>query len=231
MLSNVKLAQKVYDVQLIGKKVKFRPFTVREEKNILMSLQESSDQQFLQLKETLIACTFGKIDINELAVAEVEMLFVAIRNKSLGETMDIIVECDHCGSKNKQTLDLQKVRLIEKDKVNPEIKLADDLWVTMKFPTLNDSYKMMDKQTDDGVIEMLANCMVSVITNDEQIDCSQEKLSERVDFIENLSHGQLELINTFIQSAPSIKFEDTYVCEKCGKSNDISVEGLQNFFV
>lgn len=230
MLSNVTPTQKVYEVKLLKDKVKFRPFTVKEEKNILIAMQDNTDNQMLQLKETLKYCTFGKVDIDNLTVAEIEMLFVSIRNKSLGETMDVVSSCKKCDAKNKKTLNLENIELFEPPKVAPEIQLDGNLWVVMRYPNFEASYKMMEKQSDDAVIEMIASSLVSVISDDEQIDCANEKLSDKIDFVEKLTHSQLEQINAFLQSAPTIKFTDSYVCKSCGETNEITLEGLQNFF-
>lgn len=229
-LNNVKFDIPTYELTLPSKKViKYRPFTSKEEKNLLLSLNESNEHQLHTMKEVMNVCTFGALNLAELTVADVELIFISIRNKSLGETMDIVAECK-CGASNSITLDLEKVKIVVPEKNPPEIKLTDKLWVIMKYPNIDAAFSIVAKREEDAVFELLAECMVTVIDGEENIDCSEESKENKIEFLEKLNHTQLAQIKAFLESAPRVTYDGKYKCVKCAETNNIHIEGLNNFF-
>jgi len=95
----------LYSVKIpsTDQKVTFRPFLVREEKALLLAQQsESVEVMTNTLKEIIINCVQEKINVDTLAVFDVEYLFTQIRAKSVGETVDLIFTCAHCEQEKKK---------------------------------------------------------------------------------------------------------------------------------
>lgn len=231
-LKSIKKALPVYNITLpaSGQKVKFRPFTVREEKTLMIALQEDDPSQHLATLQNVIGvCTNNTVDINKLATADAEYLFINIRNKSVGEGLDVNAKCTECDATNLIDIDLSKIT-VKKTDIKPEIQLSEKLWVTMKFPTLETAFGAIKKTSETDQIEIIAECLVSVIDGEEAIDCSEETLADKVDFVEGLMHDELQKLAAFIEAAPRVMFTGDFTCIKCGHKNIMQLEGMESFF-
>jgi hypothetical protein len=216
-----------------GRSIEYRPFLVKEEK-ILMMAQESQDtaQAINALKKIISSCTFGKVDPNELTTYDAEFLFLQLRIKSVGESVDFQIKCADadCSEMTDVTVDLTQVEVILPEKeVETNIKLNDSIGMTLKEVTLKDAVGLSGKDMDD--ITGLVSTVIDTIYDEEKVynvkDVSKQELSS---FIDSLNHNQLEIVTQFIQNQPAIKKDIKYKCKKCGKQNCIEMKGLQDFF-
>lgn len=68
-----------------GQSISFRPYLVKEEKVLMLAL-ESQDQNMIMraIKDVIEACVFDNININDLAIFDIESLFLHLRSKSVG---------------------------------------------------------------------------------------------------------------------------------------------------
>ena len=91
-----KLNTPTYEVEQpsTGEMIKYRPFLVKEQKKLMMA-QESEDDAAMQnsLAEIIRDCTFEKIDPYNIPIFDVELFFLRIRSKSVGEKVDLNVLC------------------------------------------------------------------------------------------------------------------------------------------
>jgi len=216
-----------------GKTIEYRPFLVKEEK-ILMMAQESQDtaQAIGALKKIISSCTFGKVDPNELTTYDAEFLFLQLRIKSVGETVEFQIKCSDpdCDGMTDVIVDLTQVDVImpEEPPVT-NIKLNDNIGMTLKEVTLKDAIGLSGKEMED--ITGLVATVIDTIYDDEKVyNVKDVPKKELATFIDSLNHNQLELVTEFIQKQPQIKKEIRYTCVKCGKENVIVLSGLQDFF-
>jgi hypothetical protein len=166
-----------------------------------------------------------------MTAADIEFLFVHIRNKSFGEGVEIQTECSKCKTKKILTLDMSKINITKKT-MEPEIELEKGkVWVIMKYPTMNATYKLLDA-TDEvsAAEEYIASCIDKLIIGESTYDYTEVPLEKQIDFIGNLTHKHIELLQEFISSAPKVYLEDKFVCVNCGETNSILLEGLDSFF-
>lgn len=217
---------------MTGKKVSYRPFVVREEKILLIALQEENSKHMADtLKLILAACTFNKVDIDSLPQVDVEWLFVNVRNKAMTEGVDIISMCMSCKNEHRMMLDLSKI-VVEQPKTIPKnpIQMSDNMWVKMRQPTLEMTYDIkMSNSVDDSIV-MTANCMESIIHGENIISCDEQPLKDKVEWIESLSTPNLKKIKDFFDASPKLVFRETFKCEKCGHDNVIYMDSLNDFF-
>jgi hypothetical protein len=71
--------------------------------------------------------------------------------------------------------------------------------------------------------------MVTIISGDEVTKVADYTLEEVVEFIDNLTQDQLNVVEEFFDDIPRLVFEQKYTC-KCETENLIRVEGIENFF-
>ena len=92
-----KISTPTYELTLpsTGKKIKYRPFLVREEKVLILAMESENTTQITNaVKNTLKDCIQTRgIKVDELPTFDIEYLFLNIRGKSVGESVDLVVTC------------------------------------------------------------------------------------------------------------------------------------------
>jgi hypothetical protein len=234
------------DLPLSKKKVKFRPFLVKEEKILLMAMESETDESTLLAIKQIIGncCLSDDIDIETLPITDLEYFFLNLRARSIGETVDLQYKCNNklkdengeekdCGNIVKLEVNVLDIKPEVSENHSTKIALTSTMGVVMKYP----SFKIVEdiSKVEGGEIEklmaILLNCIESVYTEDSIFyakDISKEELGE---FVENLTRDQFAKVQQFFDTMPKIKKELDFTCKKCGYHENISIEGLQSFFV
>lgn len=217
-----------------GKQVRFRPYLVKEEKVLMMAMESQDQNQILNaIADTIIACVEEPLSRNALTSFDVEYMFIQIRSKSVGETIDLEVECKECKSKNPIKVKLDKIK-VDVPKVNNNIKITEEISVTMKWPSFSTLINL-DASEDDGkmstqIFKIILSCIHSVNTEDEKIILADEPYSEQMDFIESLDSLQFNKIKNYVQSIPKLQHDVSFDCKGCGTHNERKLEGIIDFF-
>jgi len=224
----------VYELTLpvSKKKITYRPFLVKEEKVLLLANEtESLEQANLAIRTVVDNCTFGKVDLDKTPLADIEYLFIMIRAKSIGEEVEGEVTCSSCGEKVDYTINLDKVKVHQEKKVDPNVRIAENTVITMRFPTMSITNNLSDQNMADISLEVTAGCVEMITVGDTVYTSDTLQQADIVAFLEHLSKKQLEKISDFMDTFPVVLYVDDYKCPKCGADNHIHMEGIGNFFV
>lgn len=214
-----------------GETIEFRPFLVREEKLLLLA-QESEDATEIAraLKDIVTACTFEKIDVNELAVYDLEYLFLQLRAKSVGENVELHLKCKSCESLNITEVDLGKIKVNKpRKKVDSNIKLSDTVGMTLRSIPVSEM-DSISEETED-FIRVIGLCVETIYDENKVYSRSDFTENELCQFIEQLSHQHLEMVDNFISNQPRLSHKLKIKCENCKTEIVQELEGLQDFFV
>ena len=224
------------EVPSTGEKINFRPFLVKEEKSLLIA-QQSEDQEIMveTLKDVINSCTLGKINVEELALFDLEYLFTQIRGKSVGEEFELIFSCDTCvdeKAKVKINLDINNIKIIKSETHSKKIPLFGDVGVVMRYPNFNMIKRVGDLNSNDfsAVFNIVAECIDYIYDTDQVYYAKETKKEELVTFLENLTPDQFAKIQVFFETMPKLSTNVKYVCPVCSKIHDKNIEGLNNFF-
>lgn len=209
------------------KKLKYRPFLVKEEKILMIAQESENETQILQaVKEIIKSCTFSKIDVNNIPMYDIEYIFLKIRAKSVGEVVSFQLKCEECGEYNKVEVNLEDVQVqFPENEIDPNIQLNDSIGVTLKPLRMSDI-----KKGDDQITDAIISTIDSIYDNDNVYNASTCSRKEMQEFVDSLSHQHLEKIQEFILNQPTLKHTIEYTCEKCGHKNSYELNGLQSFF-
>lgn len=213
-----------------GKKIEYRPFLVKEEK-ILLLAQESgdSDQIIRALKDIINSCTFEKVNVDNLAVYDLEYLFLQLRAKSVGEIIDLQVKCKECERVNQLQVNLSSVQVEHSSKkMSNKIELTETVGIIARPIPVKDIGKVSDKTED--FVKMIALCIESIYDDSNVYNSSDVSEKELLTFVESLSRSQVEKIEKFISNQPKLLHKESYTCHSCNAINTIQMEGLQDFF-
>ena len=217
------------------KKIKFRPFLVKEEKVLLLAL-ESDDEKNIRnaVLNLLKGCISSRIKIDNLATFDLEFIFLNIRAVSVGEIVDINVTCqDDEKTQVKYQLNLTDVQVDFPKGHTNKIMLTDDLGVMMKYPSFNRFVESQFAQKDvneDTVIEIIAESIDQIFQGEEVYDESTTTPKEFVEFVESLTTQQLEKLQKFFETSPRLEHKFKVKNPKTEVVSDYTISGLQAFF-
>jgi len=236
-----KIDTPIYDLilPLSKKEIRFRPFLVKEQKNLLMAM-EADDKESIEknVKQVLINCTLTDgIDIDRLPVIDVEFYFLNLRARSVGEVIENSYRCDNeieekkCGNIMKTSLNILDVKVENVNEDKTEIQLTDKIFLKLRYPEYS-LLKKMAKLEDASSIafEMIAQCVEYIFDGEQYYYSNEVSIEEMIEFIENLNQQQFEKIESFFSNMPKLQRKIEIKCSRCGFDHRIDVEGLESFF-
>jgi hypothetical protein len=233
-----KLEHPTYELEIpsTGKKIKYRPFVVKEEKVLLLALQ-SEDAEAIQdaVRNLLSACIQTRgVKIDDLATFDLEYIFLQIRAASVGEMIEMQVTCLDDGETRVTTqINLHNVKVIKPEGHTNKIMLDDTVGVIMKYPGFDRFVEgsIIEKDvTSDNVFEILADSIDQMFDTDTVYDSSTTTRKEKIEFVEKFTNEQFEKIQKFFETAPKLSHTFSVVNPKTGEKSEYTIEGLQSFF-
>ena len=213
------------------KKVKYRPFLVKEQKILILAMENEDQEQILDaITNTIKSCLITKVDMTTLALFDIEYLFLQIRARSISEEIEMRVTCADDGE---TTVDVKF--MVDDVKVNfPKghtniIKLDDDLTIEMQYPDLDyfTRINFMDEKVDE--YELVAKCIKRVYVGED--DFTSDSLDESKAWVEGLTNNQFEKIQSFFETMPTLRHVLKVKNPKTKVVNEVVLEGLSDFFV
>lgn len=237
-----KLDVPTYEIELpiSKKKIKYRPFLVKEQKNLLMALESNEATTIQQnVSDILNNCTLTEdINIDKLPIIDVEYYFINLRAKSVGEVIETKYKCNNevdekvCGNLMDSQINLLNIQPhYENEVVDPEIQLTDKIFIKMKYPefsVVKSSVEMED--ITEVTFNMIAESIEYVYDGDQFYYATEAEPGEMLDFVESLNQQQFQKVEHFFNNLPKLKETIEMDCSRCGFHHKIDVEGLENFF-
>ena len=219
-----------------GKKLKYRPFLVREEKILIMALESEDMQQIsTAIIETLNQCILTKgIKVEKLATFDIEYLFLNIRAKSVGETVEVGITCPDDGQTQvQQEIEIDSIK-VKKDKSHRNsIKLDDTLSMKMKYPSMDQfvASNFDSNITDvDTTLGMIIGCIDMIYNEEESWNASESTDKELSEFVGNLNTKQFKLIEKFFSTMPKLQHTIKVTNPQTKVESEVVLEGLAAFF-
>ena len=218
-----------------GKNIKYRPFLVKEEKILIIAMESQDDKQIAQaVKDVLGSCILTKgISVDKLSTFDIEYLFLNIRGKSVGETVEVLVTCpDDNKTKVPVVVNLDEIQVIRSENHSADISLDGNLSMRMKYPSMGEFVKSnfnVEMKVDD-TFDMVCSCIEQVYSEEESwaaADCTKKELLE---FLEQLDSSQFKKIETFFETMPKLSHTFKVTNPNTKVESDITLEGLNAFF-
>jgi len=217
-----------------GKKIKYRPFLVKEEK-VLVLAQESGnqDEMIRALKDVISACVQTRgFKVDDLATFDIEYIFLQIRGSSVGADVEVLITCPDDGvTQVPVTIYLDEVSVIMDDEHTNTIKLDDEYSVKMKYPSVD--MAMGTDVENIGVeqsLELIASCIDQIYTEEESWAGSDSTVKELTAWVEELDPKQFKKIEQFCDTMPKLSHTVKVINPETNVENEILLEGLGSFF-
>ena len=225
------------DLPSTGKRIKYRPFLVKEEKLLLLAMEGEDEKEVERaVRDILKACILTRgIKIENLASFDLEYLFLKIRGVSAGEDIKMKVTCQDDGvTEVNVSINIDDIEVQKPEGHTNKIMINDDVGIIMKYPGVDQFINLTllnkDLASTAEVFELVAKCVDQVFQEEEVWETSDMKLSEVVDFLEGMTQQQFEKIQNFFETMPVLKHQLEVTNPNTGKVSVFQLEGLQSFF-
>ena len=233
-----KIATPTYELVLpsSGRKIKYRPFLVKEEKILIIALESEDQKQIANaVKGILASCILTKgTKVEKLSTFDIEYLFLNVRGKSVGERIEVMVTCPDDGKTQvPMSINIDSIKVKKSKDHKPDIKLDEIYTLRMRYPSLDEFIKSNFSAENikvDDTFQLIASCVDQVYSEEESWtseDCTREEL---VEFIEQLNSSQFKKIEKFFDSMPKLSHKVKVINPNTKVESEVVLEGLQNFF-
>ena len=227
-----------------GEEVKYRPYLVKEEKIMMIALESGDPRLMLEtIAKTIESCLIDyKGSIQKLTTFDIEYMFLQIRSKSVGESIDVQLSCqaDGCEGKVNHTLVFDNITVTEaKSKKDQVIKVTDEVSLKMRYPSYENLLTHAVVQDAGSESERAVNAMFTAIVScieyimvgdDEKIDVSEYSMDDMKAFLEQFTSDQFNKLKDFVSTVPELYHDIKWKCNECGHNNEIKLKGTNDFF-
>tara|TARA_B100001287_G_scaffold104254_1_gene87642 strand:- start:1596 stop:2318 length:723 start_codon:yes stop_codon:yes gene_type:complete len=221
-----------------GKKIKYRPFLVREEKILILALEsEDTNQIASSVVDILSECIITKnVDVTKLATFDIEYLFLNVRSKSVGETVDVNITCpDDEKTSVEVQINIDSIKVQKTKNHKNTIKLDDKYSMKLRYPSfdqfIESNFEVGENNSEvNKSMNMIVSCIDMIYDEEESWDASDSSQKELEEFIEQLNSKQFKLIEKFFETMPKLSHKVKITNPKTGVESDVVLEGLASFF-
>ena len=218
-----------------GKKVKYRPFVVREEKILLLALESEKQEEVTDAIIQIISnCIQTKIDLDSLSTFDVEYIFLNVRAKSVGEILEFSITCPDDGETQAEVeINIDDIQVVKDKSHTDTIDLENGYFIKMKYPTMK---YIMEKKPDDkkslidSTFEYAVECIDTIYNDEETWEAADSTKKELEEFVEQLNSKQYQKLQSFFATMPKLSHTVNVTNPKTGVESDVTIEGLANFF-
>jgi len=225
------------DLPLSKKHIRFRPFLVKEQRNLMMAL-ESDDKGNIEknIRQVLHNCTLTEgIEIDDLPILDVEYYFLQLRARSVGEVVENKYKCENlvdekpCGNLMESNLNLLDIKVNMPENQSDVIQLNNKLSIKLKYPEFSILSANISSATDLA-FSMIVNSIEYIFDGEQYYYAKESSIEELTEFVESLNQQQFSKIEDFFSNLPTLNKTIQMDCKKCGFHHTIEVEGLESFF-
>jgi hypothetical protein len=224
VLPKYELPRFKHKLYTIKKPIEFRTYTAGEQKQLLLVKEGTSQEKADAIKTVVKACTFEKIDVDELAYFDVEDLFLQIRSRSVSNECTVQFKVKDTDETVKVTVDLNDVKVKTTEDHDNNVRLTDSIGVVFKYPTLDMIVESEQKDLTVLCVDYIYD-RETIIT---KADISEQEL---IDWFNSLDYDAMKKIAHFFDTMPKLSHEVEVKYKKDGeqKSTTIVLEGINDF--
>lgn len=198
-----------------------------------MMAMETNDQKAIvrATKDVIKSCVYDEINVNDLAVFDIEHMFLELRSKSVGESIDLKIKCDHCEALNEVNVDFNEIGVTVPDSKNI-IMITDTVGLQMRYPSFDDvsALEAGNEETVEAAFDIIQRCIYSIFDEENVYLAKDEGKNKMREFLESMTSTQFALIQDFFETMPALKANIEFDCVACKEHNNTELKGLQSFF-
>jgi hypothetical protein len=236
----------IYELKVpsTGKKIKYRPYLVKEEMILMMAAESQEPSDIINATKQIVNnCIVDpeSFDVESLATFDLDYIFCALRSKSVSDEIEVVVECNHkgedgepCGHSQKAKINLNNLKVVRPEgSKTHKILLGKDFGVELKFPNFKTIEKVnkLDSAVDKEM-KIIEGCISSIFDKDQvySLESGESTPTEIRQWVETLTTDQFAKIKKFVENTPYLELEVNTKCEKCGFKHIIKKRNILDFF-
>lgn len=222
------------------KEFKYRPFLVKEQKALLIAHQSENLNTMLDtVKSVIVSCAKNDIDVDTLSSFDIEYIFLQMRANSIGEIVEMVFSCDEDhGDLNEKAKVVKQINLLDAkvetfEGHEKQIPLFGNIGMMMKYPGIETLKKLESDISGselDVAIDIISDCIDYVYDGEEIYPAKDQKKTDLIEFLNNLTNDQFNRVKKFFQTLPQLRVYVEYTCPVCSKHHNRYLEGLASFF-
>ena len=235
------VATPTYELKLpsSNKKIKYRPFLVKEEKVLIIALESKSQTEITNaVKDVLKQCILTKdVNVDSLPTFDIEYIFLNIRAKSIGEAIKVLVTCPDDGETEVPvTIYVDEIKVVKSKEHKTDIVLDDNMTLRMKYPSINQFIETNfdtnedPKESVNKTFKIISECIDTIYTQEDAWDAKDYTPEERVEFVEQLNSKQYKEVEKFFSTMPKLSHKIEITNPNTKKKSTVVLEGLADFF-
>jgi hypothetical protein len=234
-----KIATPIYELEIpsLKKKIRYRPFLVKEEKILIIALESEDSKQIANaVKNVITNCILSKgIKVEDLSTFDIEYLFLNIRGKSVGETVDVLITCPDDGTTQVPiSINLDEINVEVDPKHSRDIKLDDSLTLRMRYPSMTEfiknNFDSGESVSVDDTFDLIVSCIDQIYSEEESWAAGDSTKKELLDFVEQLSSKQFKEVEKFFETMPKLSHTLKITNPNTKVESEVVLEGLSAFF-
>jgi len=211
--------------------VVYRPYLVKEEKILMIAMESENQEQVMRaVKEVIAACTFNKVNVDNLTVFDMEYVFLKLRSKSVGEVSKIGVKCGECSTLNDIEIQLDALEVSKPTEDKSVVMITDTIGVKLRYPTVKDANLLAKYSGTEAAIKTIVACIDNIFDDEKVYPAKDSTPKELEQFLDSLNAEQFKKMQSFFETMPSLSHDATFTCSSCGHQNELLIKGLANFF-
>ena len=214
-------------------KITYRPFLVKEEKLLLLANESGQDSEVVNaIKQIITNCTFEKLDVETLALFDLEYVFLNIRAKSVGEVVSLKLLCkDDNETYADVEIDLNDIKVNFPKGHTNKIALSDTIGILMRYPQFNLVRISTEGSETEYIFRMIKECISTIYDGDTVFERSDFTDKDLDTFLESLTSEHFKKLQEFFETMPKLSHDIKFKNPKTKKQTKMTLEGMQSFFV
>lgn len=212
--------------------ISYRPFTVKEEKILLMA-QESKDphQMVLAMRQIATNCC-PDVDVDNLPMFDLEYIMLQVRSKSVDNKISFSIKDPDTGDPVNLEIDIDEIDLKLDENHTREIAVSDNMYLMMRYPRLDEVSIFLDvvENPTESLFDVMISCIESVVNGDEVQDLKDFSKEEVMEFVETFPGATVDALQNFFETMPKLRFNTKYM-NSAGEEKEVTLEGTETFFL
>lgn len=230
-----KLEHPLFDLKIPStqEKVKFRPFTVKEEKILLVAKESQERSQMIDAIKQIISNCIEDIEVNKLAIFDIEYIMLQIRAKSVNNVIDFKIKDPDTEEEVELSIDIDDIQIQFDDDHTDRIHLQDETYLIMRYPSVKELdmiFELTQQESSEKMFDLLVKCFDKIVDGENVYNVKDHTDKEIEDFVNSLSSRNIQEIKKFFDTMPVMKYEKKYK-NKNGDEKTFVVRGTETFFL
>ena len=227
-----KLDVPIYTMTLLSdnRSIRYRPFLVKEEKILFMAMEGEDPQEMtLAMKQIVNNCVQDNIDIDKIPLFDLEYILLHIRAKSVSDKSVASINCSECETQLPIQIHLTEVKPSSQPSGKKDIMLSDTVGITLNYPRIDMTSVESDNDLET-LWKIVESCTDQIFDEENILNLDNYSAWEKQEFFDAMTQEQFAKIRDFFDQIPRLQYQTEYQCKECNHTDNLTIEGLGNFF-